>query len=46
MNEFTIVAVIGRPVDEVFAVIRDVDQAPLWMPVSAPTSPPSESAWG
>ena len=32
MNEFTIVKVIGRPVDEVFAVIRDVGQAPLWMP--------------
>jgi|SRR5215469_16179391 len=32
MNEFTIIAVIGRPVDEVFAVIRDVDRAPLWTP--------------
>jgi hypothetical protein len=32
MNEFTIVAVIGRPVDEVFAVIRDVGRAPLWTP--------------
>lgn len=32
MNEFTIVTVIGRPVDDVFAVIRDVDRTPLWMP--------------
>jgi uncharacterized protein YndB with AHSA1/START domain len=32
MNEFTIVAVIRRPVDEVFAVIRDVGRTPLWMP--------------
>ena len=32
MNEFTIIKVIGRPVDEVFAVIRDVDRTPLWMP--------------
>ena len=32
MNEFTIVTIIGRPVEDVFAVIRDVDRAPLWMP--------------
>jgi uncharacterized protein YndB with AHSA1/START domain len=32
MNEFTIVAVIRRPVDEVFAVIRDVGRTSLWMP--------------
>jgi uncharacterized protein YndB with AHSA1/START domain len=32
MNEFTIVTVVRRPVEDVFAVIRDVDQAPLWMP--------------
>ena len=32
MNEFTIVTVIHRPVEDVFAVIRDVDQTPLWMP--------------
>jgi uncharacterized protein YndB with AHSA1/START domain len=32
MNEFTIVTVIRRPVEDVFAVMRDVDQAPLWMP--------------
>ena len=32
MNEFTITTVIGRPVDEVFAVITDVERTPLWMP--------------
>jgi uncharacterized protein YndB with AHSA1/START domain len=32
MNEFTIVTVIRRPVEDVFAVIQDVDQTPLWMP--------------
>ena len=32
MNEFTIVTIIGRPVEAVFAVIRDVNQAPLWVP--------------
>jgi carbon monoxide dehydrogenase subunit G len=32
MNEFTIVTVIGRPVDEVFAAIRDVERMPLWVP--------------
>lgn len=32
MNEFTIVSVIRRPVDEVFAVIRDVNRMPLWTP--------------
>jgi uncharacterized protein YndB with AHSA1/START domain len=32
MNEFTIVTVIRRPVGDVFAVIQDVDQTPLWMP--------------
>jgi carbon monoxide dehydrogenase subunit G len=32
MNEFTIVTVIGRPVDEVFAAIRDVQRMPLWVP--------------
>jgi ribosome-associated toxin RatA of RatAB toxin-antitoxin module len=32
MNEFTIVTVIGRPVEDVFAVIRDVDRTPLWIP--------------
>jgi uncharacterized protein YndB with AHSA1/START domain len=32
MNEFTIVTVVRRPVEDVFAVIQDVDQAPLWMP--------------
>ena len=32
MNEFTIIAMIGRPVDEVFAVITDLDQTPVWTP--------------
>ena len=32
MNEFTIVTVIGRPVDEVWAVIRDVAKTPVWTP--------------
>jgi uncharacterized protein YndB with AHSA1/START domain len=32
MKEFTIVTTIGRPVDEVFAVIRDVAQTPRWIP--------------
>jgi uncharacterized protein YndB with AHSA1/START domain len=32
MNEFTIVTVIARPVEDVFAVIQDVDRAPLWVP--------------
>jgi Polyketide cyclase / dehydrase and lipid transport len=32
MNEFTIVTAIGRPVDEVFAVIRDVARTPVWTP--------------
>jgi uncharacterized protein YndB with AHSA1/START domain len=32
VNEFTIVTVIRRSGEDVFAVIRDVDQAPLWMP--------------
>jgi hypothetical protein len=32
MNEFTIVTTIGRPVGEVFAVIRDVPRTPVWTP--------------
>jgi carbon monoxide dehydrogenase subunit G len=32
MNEFDVVTVIGRPVEEVFAVIRDVARAPVWTP--------------
>jgi hypothetical protein len=32
MNEFTVVTAIGRPVGEVFAVIRDVAQTPVWAP--------------
>jgi uncharacterized protein YndB with AHSA1/START domain len=32
MNEFTIVTTIDRPVEEVFAVIRDVARTPVWTP--------------
>jgi hypothetical protein len=32
MDEFTIVTVIRRPVDEVFAVLVDMDRMPLWAP--------------
>jgi uncharacterized protein YndB with AHSA1/START domain len=32
MDEFTIVTVIARPVDEVFAVIQDMAKAPIWTP--------------
>jgi hypothetical protein len=32
MNEFTIVTVIGRPVEEVFAVSQDVGKMPMWNP--------------
>ena len=32
MNEFTIVTVIARPVNEVFAAITDTKRMPLWMP--------------
>jgi Polyketide cyclase / dehydrase and lipid transport len=32
MNEFTIVTTIECPVDEVFAVIRDVARTPVWTP--------------
>jgi hypothetical protein len=30
MNEFEVVTVIGRPAEEVFAVVRDVARTPLW----------------
>ncbi len=32
MDEFTIVTVIRRPVEEVFAVMVDMDRMPLWAP--------------
>ena len=32
MNEFEVVTVIGRPVEEVFAVVREVTRAPVWTP--------------
>jgi carbon monoxide dehydrogenase subunit G len=33
MNEFEVVTVIGRPPEEVFAVVQDVTKTPLWNPV-------------
>jgi len=32
MDEFTIVTVIHRPVEEVFAALVDMDRMPLWAP--------------
>jgi carbon monoxide dehydrogenase subunit G len=32
MNEFEVVTVIGRPAEEVFAVVQDVTKTPLWTP--------------
>ena len=32
MDEFEVVTVIGRPAEEVFAVVQDVAKAPLWTP--------------
>jgi carbon monoxide dehydrogenase subunit G len=32
MNEFEVVTVIGRPTEEVFAVVQDVTRTPLWTP--------------
>jgi len=32
MDEFTIVTVIDRPVDEVLTALTDLDRMPLWMP--------------
>jgi hypothetical protein len=32
MNEFEVVTVIGRPVEEVFAVVQDVTKTPRWNP--------------
>jgi carbon monoxide dehydrogenase subunit G len=32
MNEFTIVKVVGRPIDEVWAVIQNVAKTPVWTP--------------
>ena len=32
MNEFTIITVIGRPLDEVFGVIEDMAKTPVWTP--------------
>jgi uncharacterized protein YndB with AHSA1/START domain len=32
MEEFTVVTVIGRPVEDVYAVLTDVAKMPLWTP--------------
>jgi carbon monoxide dehydrogenase subunit G len=32
MNEFDVMTLIGRPVEEVFAVVQDVTRTPLWNP--------------
>jgi carbon monoxide dehydrogenase subunit G len=32
MNEFEVMTVINRPVEDVFAAVRDVDKSPLWTP--------------
>ncbi len=32
MNEFEVTTVINRPVEVVFAVLRDVTKAPMWTP--------------
>ena len=32
MNEFEVMTVINRPVEDVFAALRDVAQSPLWTP--------------
>jgi uncharacterized protein YndB with AHSA1/START domain len=32
MDQFTIVTVIGRPVEDVFAAMVDTDRMPLWTP--------------
>ena len=32
MNEFEVVTVIGRPLEEVFAVVQDVTKTPRWNP--------------
>ena len=32
MNEFEVMTVINRPVEDVFAAVRDVAKSPLWTP--------------
>jgi uncharacterized protein YndB with AHSA1/START domain len=46
MNEFTIVTVIARPVDEVFAVITDLERMPLWVPGMSEASFSSDGPLG
>ena len=30
MNEFEVMTVINRPVEDVFAAVLDVDKSPVW----------------
>ena len=46
MNEFEVVTVIGRPAEEVFAVVRDVAKTPLWTPGLAEVRRTSEGPLG
>src|SRR6476620_5114619 len=46
MNEFAVVSVIGRPAEEVFAVVRDVARTPLWTPGLAEVQRTSGGPWG
>jgi hypothetical protein len=32
MNEFSTVTLIGRPVEDVFAVLTDITRTPMWTP--------------
>jgi ribosome-associated toxin RatA of RatAB toxin-antitoxin module len=46
MNEFEVVTVIGRPAEEVFAVVRDVAKTPLWTPELSEVRRTSEGSLG
>jgi carbon monoxide dehydrogenase subunit G len=46
MNEFEVVTVIGRPAEEVFAVVQDVTKTPLWNPVVSEVRRTSEGPLG
>jgi carbon monoxide dehydrogenase subunit G len=46
MNEFEVVTVIGRPPEEVFAVLQDVTKTPLWNPVVSKVRRTSEGPLG
>ena len=46
MNEFEVVTEIGRPAEEVFAVVQDVTKTPLWNPVVSEVRRTSEGPLG